>query len=91
MSMYGKEFKEDCKEIANRLETYVNLIEIFVNSNSISAEAIQDAKKMIKKLKKGSEEDRLKIIDYDNYVKLKESGNLFINSSEDCIYNGWNL
>lgn len=91
MSMYGKEFKEDCKEIADRLEMYVNLIEVFVDSNSIKDSSIEDVRKMIKKLRKGDEEERLKIIDYDNYMTAKENGTLFINKKDDCIYSGWNL
>ena len=80
MSMYGKEFKEDCKEIADRLEMYVNLIEVFVDSNSIKDSSIE-----------GDEEERLKIINYDNYMTAKENGTLFINKKDECIYSGWNL
>ena len=76
------ELEEDVKKIIESLTKYVDIIDSFVITSSIKQESI-DA--INKKLGNGRKDWRkfLKNINYDEYLKCKQAGTLFINQDND--------
>ena len=76
------ELEEDVKRIIDSLSKYVEIIDSFVITNSVKQASIDSINK---KLEKGRKDWRkfLKYINYDEYLKCKQNGTLFINSNEE--------